>query len=392
MTLQVHSDDISHKVETQRAQLWVATMAGNTSGDVISAHAEPIVYVPFDGISHNIPTHSLFDAQSRCDTEKLMFSPSATFSSIEGKRMRSELRHRSTEIEALEPFDLRTNFEHDRDRILHSSAFRRLAGKTQVYLDPDDHQRTRLTHALEVAQIAKAIARGLRLNEILAEAIALGHDCGHGPGGHASEDALDPYLPGGFNHAIFGADVTLRSLNLCEETLDGIRNHSWSLKTPMTPEGEIVSFADRIAYVCHDMEDALSCGLITASDFTPELKDFLGKSRGAQIDYFIRGVISGTLRSETIAIDRECGELLAAFRSFNLEHIYMHPHSQDQNVSVISTLRSLVDYFIEHPDSMSDMYRVDDDAPENRRVLAAVEYVAGMTDDYAYRMHAQFVK
>ena len=127
-----------------------------------------------------------------------------------------------------EPDPWRTCFERDRDRNLHAPAFRRLAGKTQVFVFPDDHQRTRLTHALEVAQVATSVARACRLNVALTEAIALGHDCGHGPGGHASEDALSPYLDGGFDHAPWGADVSLARLNLCRETLDGIRNHSWS--------------------------------------------------------------------------------------------------------------------------------------------------------------------
>ena len=141
--------------------------------------------------------------------------------------------------EEADPF--RTCFERDRDRILHASSFRRLAGKTQVFVFPEDHQRTRLTHALEVAQVAVSIARALGLNVALTEAIALGHDCGHGPGGHASEDALSPYVPGGYDHAVWGADVALASLNLCTETLDGIRNHSWSRPAPATPEGEVVS-------------------------------------------------------------------------------------------------------------------------------------------------------
>ena len=134
---------------------------------------------------------------------------------------------------------------------------------------PDDHQRTRLTHALEVAQVATSVARALGLNVALTEAIALGHDCGHGPGGHASEDALSPYVAGGYDHAVWGADVTLAPLNLCAETLDGIRNHSWSRPAPATPEGEVVSWADRIAYVCHDFEDAVAAGIV-AADMLPD--------------------------------------------------------------------------------------------------------------------------
>ena len=162
--------------------------------------------------------------------------------------------------EAPDPY--RTCFERDRDRIVHGTAFRRLAGKTQVFVFPEDHQRTRLTHAIEVAQVATAIARATGLNVALTEAIALGHDCGHGPGGHASEDAFSPYIDEGYDHAVWGADVVLRPLNLCAETLDGIRNHSWSRPAPSTPEGEVVSWADRIAYVCHDFEDACHVGIV----------------------------------------------------------------------------------------------------------------------------------
>ena len=162
-----------------------------------------------------------------------------------------------------EPDPWRTCFERDRDRILHAAAFRRLAGKTQVFVYPADHQRTRLTHALEVAQVATAIARATGLNVTLTEAIALGHDCGHGPGGHASEDAFDHYIPEGYNHAIWGADVVLAPLNLCAETLDGIRHHSWSLPTPITPEGAVVSWADRCAYSAHDLEDAIHAGIVS---------------------------------------------------------------------------------------------------------------------------------
>ena len=160
------------------------------------------------------------------------------------------------------PTPERTCFERDRDRIVHSTAFRRLAGKTQVVVHPTDHQRTRLTHALEVAQVATSIARGIGVNVALADAIALGHDCGHGPGGHASEDAFDAYVPGGFDHGPWGADVSLTDLNLCAQTLDGIRNHSWSRPAPATVEGEIVSWADRIAYCAHDLEDAVHAGIV----------------------------------------------------------------------------------------------------------------------------------
>ncbi len=159
--------------------------------------------------------------ERREQLEAALLVPGATLASGAGRRRAPE-----------EPDAFRTCFERDRDRILHASAFRRLAGKTQVFVHPEDHQRTRLTHALEVAQVATSCARACRLNVALTEAIALGHDCGHGPGGHASEDALDPFVPGGFDHAPWGADVSLEALNLCAETLDGIRNHSWSRPAP----------------------------------------------------------------------------------------------------------------------------------------------------------------
>ena len=189
------------------------------------------------------------------------------------------------------PDPYRTCFERDRDRILHDSSFRRLAGKTQVFVFPDDHQRTRMTHALEVAQVARSVGDALSLNVPLIEAMALGHDCGHGPGGHASEDALSPYLDGGFDHAPWGADVTLRPLNLCAETLDGIRNHSWSLPAPQTPEGEVVSWADRIAYVCHDFEDAVAAGIVTADMLPPIVAEQCGRDRSRQLGTFVRAMV-----------------------------------------------------------------------------------------------------
>ncbi len=190
----------------------------------------------------------------------------------------------------------RTCFERDRDRILHSAAFRRLAGKTQVFVFPADHQRTRLTHALEVAQVATGIARAAGLNASLTEAIALGHDCGHGPGGHASEEAFDAFLPEGYDHAVWGADVVLVPLNLCTQTLDGIRNHSWARPTPATPEGEVVSWADRIAYCAHDFEDAVQAGVVDSGDLPDEVADVCGRTRREQLGTFIDRGLGGPER------------------------------------------------------------------------------------------------
>jgi hypothetical protein len=167
------------------------------------------------------------------------------------------------------------------------------------------------THALEVAQVAGGIARATGLNVALAEAIAIGHDCGHGPGGHASEDAFDVFVPGGFDHAPWGANVSLTSLNLCIETLDGIRNHSWSRPAPTTPEGEVVSWADRIAYVCHDFEDAVSAGIVSADDLPAIVRDRCGSRRGQQLGAFITAMVRTIRDTGVIGMDAAHAEALA---------------------------------------------------------------------------------
>ncbi len=279
------------------------------------------------------------------------------------------------------PDPLRTCFERDRDRILHATAFRRLAGKTQVFVFPADHQRTRLTHALEVAQVARSLAAALNLNVPLTEAIALGHDCGHGPGGHASEEAFGPYLAGGFDHAPWGADVVLAPLNLCAETLDGIRNHSWSRPAPSTAEGEVVAWADRIAYVCHDFEDAVSAGVVTPADLPEIVGSRCGTTRSRQIDAFITAVIDATTRSGQVAMVSEAAEALAAFRAFDYERIYLRDDSVRQAAAVIRLLRALVEHLAEHPAALPDSVRDETEDP----IAASVAHVAGMTDRFACR-------
>ena len=232
---------------TDRHRDWVATMHGHVPNEGVDrARAGPPQHSP--SLDH---PSSARPGQCARSSRTAALADGATRSEGAGRRALPE-----------EPDPLRTCFERDRDRILHSTAFRRLAGKTQVFVHPADHQRTRLTHALEVAQVATAVSRAVGLNVALTEAIALGHDCGHGPGGHASEDAFDRYVEGGYHHAVWGAEVVLTPLNLCQETLDGIRNHSWSLPTPATPEGAVVSWADRCAYSAHDLEDAVSAGVV----------------------------------------------------------------------------------------------------------------------------------
>jgi dGTPase len=287
-------------------------------------------------------------------------------------------------VVAEEPDPYRTCFERDRDRILHSSAFRRLAGKTQVFIFPADHQRTRLTHALEVAQVATGIARACRLNVALTEAIALGHDCGHGPGGHASEDALGIFLADGFDHAVWGADVSLVGLNLCVETLDGIRNHSWSRPAPATPEGEVVSWADRIAYVCHDWEDAVSAGIVTPAMLPDIVGRHCGETRSHQLRSFIQGVTNTTLSTGRVGMDEELADALAAFRQGNYEQIYFRPASVSQGTAVVAMLRGLVEHFADQPNRIPGVHDVGGIAGgSTEAVQVAVAYVAGMTDRFA---------
>jgi dGTPase len=281
-----------------------------------------------------------------------------------------------------EPDEYRTCFERDRDRILHSSAFRRLAGKTQVFIFPEDHMRTRLTHALEVAQVATAMARGVGLNVALTEAIALGHDCGHGPGGHASEPALEPFVEGGFDHAVWGADVSLASLNLCAETLDGVRNHSWSRPAPATPEGEVVSWADRVAYVCHDFEDAVAAGIVSAGDLPAGVRHLGGQRRGSQLGAFITALVTATRNGGVVGMDGGHAAALAQFREFNYEAIYMRPASRDQAALVIEMLRALVEHVAARPELIPDVAEF---GLSVEPMTAAVAYVAGMTDRFACR-------
>src|SRR5215207_2318380 len=345
---------------TPRAQAWAATMAGHPDGGTVRAHEDSV---------RRLPPARLVDRLSREDLERAMLRPGAAFAEGAGNRAIAE-----------EPDDERTCFERDRDRIVHSTAFRRLAGKTQVVVYPTDHQRTRLTHALEVAQVATSIARSAGLNATLTEAIALGHDCGHGPGGHASEEAFDAFLPEGYEHGPWGADVVLTGLNLCAETLDGIRNHSWSRPAPSTPEGEVVSWADRIAYCAHDFEDAVHAGIIADSDLPAEVADVCGRNRRAQLNTFVSAVSRCIVEQGEIAMPATEAAALASLREFNYQRIYVRPASLIQSRAVIEVLRALVEYYLEHPDLIPGSL-----SPSGEEsIRAAVGYVAGMTDRYAF--------
>ncbi len=357
---------------SERSRRWAATMEGyeGAADDVTVAHRDSSAAI--DASAGGTSPGTLAEREGLLDAA---LAVGATRSHGAGNRARPE-----------EPDEFRTCFERDRDRILHSSAFRRLAGKTQVFVFPDDHMRTRLTHALEVAQVATGVARAVGLNVALTEAIALGHDCGHGPGGHASEEALDPFVVGGFDHATWGADVSLVSLNLCLETLDGVRNHSWSRPAPMTPEGEVVSWADRIAYSCHDFEDAVSAGIVDIDDLPAIVRERCGVRRSQQLGTFINAMIRTIRSTGVIGMDARHSEALAAFRTFNYETIYLRSASRQQASAVVAMLRALVEYFAVHPSLIPDV--VDGDEALESPALAlqlSVAYVAGMTDRFACR-------
>lgn len=345
-----------------RAQQWAQTMHGHRSARLVRAHAT--------SSAHTGPG-PVINRELREEREGLSLRPGATRARGAGNRIHPE-----------DPDPERTCFERDRDRIVHSAAFRRLAGKTQVVVHPSDHQRTRLTHALEVAQVATSIARGIGANVALVEAIALGHDCGHGPGGHASEEAFDAFLPDGYDHGPWGADVVLTPLNLCRETLDGIRNHSWSRPAPATIEGEIVSWADRIAYCAHDLEDAIHAGLVGEDDIPDEVAQVCGRRRRDQLRTFVHAVLRTADRYGEIGMEPAEASALAALRAFNYERIYVRPASLAQSRAVVDVLRALVEFYLEHPTAMPDgsTFAI----PAEDRARAAVAYVAGMTDRYAF--------
>lgn len=333
--------------------------------DVITAHATSRV---------GVPARPARRREQREELERLTLVPEASFAEGAGTRERTE-----------EPDPFRTCFERDRDRIVHSAAFRRLAGKTQVVVYPTDHQRTRLTHALEVAQAAVAMARGIGANVTLADAIALGHDCGHGPGGHASEDAFDQFVVGGYDHGPWGADVVLRDLNLTAQTLDGIRNHSWSRPAPATLEGEIVSWADRIAYCAHDLEDAVAAGIVTLDEVPAVVREVAGVTRRQQLATFINAVIDTAARTGVVGMDPATAAALGELRRFNYERIYTRPESVAQSRTVVRVLTDLVEFYLTKPSALPPDYRGDD------VIRGAVTYVGGMTDRFAFEQAQQLL-
>jgi dGTPase len=316
------------------------------------------------------------DRQAReADEERL--SPAATRSTRSLGRDRPE-----------EPDAFRTAFDRDRDRIIHSKAFRRLKHKTQVFLNPEgDHFVTRLTHTMQVTQVARSLAAALSLNEPLAEAIAFGHDVGHSPFGHTGEDALGPYFaPDGWHHAAQSVRIleVLEDQNLTWEVRDGIRAHSWKISpAPATAEAFCVRFADRIAYLAHDALDALRAGVLRRDAFPPAVLERFGEPGRAWISAMITAVIDESLRVGAVRMDEATLGVMNELRDFMFAQVYESPEQQRQQRRAIAVIRDLMDWHLEHPGEIPDSYR-QHEAP---LVVQAADYIAGMTDRFALATH-----
>ena len=289
-----------------------------------------------------------------------------------------------------EPADrMRTPFEVDRDRILHSKAFRRLKHKTQVFLLPEgDHVVTRLTHTLQVTQVARALAAGLGLNEPLAEAIALGHDVGHAPFGHVGEDALDEAVDGGWHHAAQSVRIyaVLEPRNLSWEVLDGLRAHSWKIDPPPgTAEGACVRFADRIAYLAHDALDALRAGLLREADLPASTRAALGPPGGGWIGRLVDAVLDESVRASAVRMDPAMAAVMDELRTFMFDRVYHSPAHASDRALAQRVVGELVGHVMGHPELVPDTYRDVQATPERQ----AVDYVAGMTDRFALRLHGE---
>ncbi len=287
---------------------------------------------------------------------------------------------------AVEPCSVRTDFQRDRDKIIHSKSFRRLKHKTQVFITPEgDHYRTRLTHTLEVAQIARTIARALRLNEDLTEAIALGHDLGHTPFGHAGERALNEVCTGGFKHneqsfrlcdKVEGGE----GLNLTWEVLDGILHHTGT-DMPATLEGQILRYADKIAYINHDIDDAVRGGVIKISDLPRHAISLLGKTHSDRIETLILDIIENSMDKDEISMSREVSDAMYALRSYMFENVYnIGSSAKTEEGKAENVIKMLFSHFMSNQREVSTVLPGDSYIEVEQKII---DYIAGMTDRYA---------
>lgn len=314
--------------------------------------------------------------------EQMFLSPYAFKSKDTVGRIREE-----------KPCPMRTDFQRDRDRIIHCKAFRRLKNKTQVFFSPEgDHYRTRLTHTLAVSQVARGIARVLSLNEDLTEAIALGHDLGHTPFGHSGERILQDLNPNGFQHNQQSGRVVdiLENeglgLNLTREVVDGIVNHKLKCN-PKTLEGKAVSYADRIAYINHDIDDAIDGGFITLEDIPKELRELLGDTSRTRINVMLQAIYDASNGKNTVEMQKDVDEATMALRSFLFERVYKHKTFQYEEERAKRMLTALYEYFMATPEKLPEFYIKRLDIDDRHTVIS--DYISGMSDMYAVNTFSQ---
>lgn len=291
--------------------------------------------------------------------------------------------------------DIRTEFQRDRDRIIHSKAFRRLIHKTQVFLSPEkDHYRTRLTHTLEVSQISRTIARALRLNEDLTEAIALGHDLGHTPFGHTGERTLNNIVSGGFYHNVQSLRVVdlletkgenKRGLNLTIEVRDGILNHTGK-NEPMTLEGKIVKMSDRIAYINHDIDDAIRANIISIDQIPNKFLEILGFSHGNRINTMISDIIKNSINNGDVGMSDEISDVTHNLRDFLFENIYFNKTAKSEDQKADFVIKNLYDYYIKNLEKMPKFYIELLNEYKCSKEEIVKDYISGMTDRYAIKL------
>lgn len=312
------------------------------------------------------------------ERERENLNPNASLAVNTRGRMRKE-----------EECDIRTCYMRDRDRIVHCKSFRRLKDKTQVFLSPQgDHYRTRMMHTLEVSQTARTVAKCLALNEDLVEAIALGHDLGHTPFGHAGEKALDELCPLGFRHyeqSLRIVDILEKDgkgLNLTWEVRDGIENHGTS-RHPATLEGQIVRLCDKISYIHHDMDDAERAGILQEEDIPSALRNLLGKSTRERLNTFIHDIVKNSEDKNEIRMSDEIGQAMFDLRKFMFENLYSNPAAKGEEVKARSMLGKLYEYYTEHPEAMAEEYFLMITEKNEKTERAVCDYISGMTDQYS---------